>query len=814
MNQNTITVQLTVNDDGSVVMKQFGKNSEDALNKTTAAAPKATSALDSLKSSYIDCAAKAATAYMAISKAMEYMDLGAQSIQIASSFKIMSESAGANTEQMLSYMEKATQGTIADCDLMQKSVKMMTLGFDPAQIERFSKVVITASQIAGTSATEAYDRLADAISTRMPRALISMGAVTKDQMKVVNEAIAAGADSTELFELAMANLELKEKMLQGTQDEATLAMQRFQAQAKQTKDDIGVGLLVAAQKLYAAFQDIAGVSLLAAAGIFEVLRGQAILNAQGSDGKLSAYFSNLAAGYKEDAETAMDAALDLFDKASKNLAGAVDIEKKATQQEIADSQLKVDAKMKEMKAFADANEKEKNDIQLLTEIMKIAGASESEQLKANIAFREAANQKYYDDIKQKIIQNAAIETAAGMNQSVIDKNVADRIKELDDEILKKHTSIEQQKILLSMKTAQDDIKNLTSQLADYQKYYDSLKAMMDKNLADEKKHEADLKAIQQQRVDNQKLAAGLIAQMNGTAGNMTAQQTYESGRSSLNQQFMNITNTMTGQDQVKALEDYMKAVTALQQQFEKGVQGAKDIFGKPQDIISAAKVLEDATSDVNTAERTRESTLVSLAAAQQQQIDTDQLWGQMLQTSLTEAQTQMDKLKQTISDLSDQIKNMQKTVELTGIDKVSSVVTSIMDRIQQLHALAAQPITLNAVLGGSGGASFIPGLPTNPFSSAGNGNSYNTGSGDYADISEAEIASYAVGTNYVPRTGLYQLHQGEAVVSAAKNSKVGGIVINGGINLQIPVGSAPQRPEDWRSITRNYIVPELRKLSN
>ena len=38
MNANTITVQLTVNDDGSVVMKQFGKNYEDALNKTTAAA--------------------------------------------------------------------------------------------------------------------------------------------------------------------------------------------------------------------------------------------------------------------------------------------------------------------------------------------------------------------------------------------------------------------------------------------------------------------------------------------------------------------------------------------------------------------------------------------------------------------------------------------------------------------------------------------------------------------------------------------------------------------------------------------------------
>ena len=58
MNANTISVQLIVNDDGSVVMKQFGKNSEEALGKVSSAAPKATSALDSLKSSYFEMAAK------------------------------------------------------------------------------------------------------------------------------------------------------------------------------------------------------------------------------------------------------------------------------------------------------------------------------------------------------------------------------------------------------------------------------------------------------------------------------------------------------------------------------------------------------------------------------------------------------------------------------------------------------------------------------------------------------------------------------------------------------------------------------------
>jgi hypothetical protein len=281
---------------------------------------------------------------------------------------------------------------------------------------------------------------------------------------------------------------------------------------------------------------------------------------------------------------------------------------------------------------------------------------------------------------------------------------------------------------------------------------------------------------------------------------MTPQQTYESGRSDLNQQYMDITNTMTGQDQITALEKYKQAVAALQQQFAQGIHGAKDLFGgdSNQDIISATKIAEDAIADINQATQTEQTTIAALIDQKKQQIETDKLWGQVLQDSLTTAQNEMDKLKTTISDLSDQIKNMNKTVELTGIDKVSNVVDSIIARIQQLHTLAAQPI----ILGGGGGASVIPSLPTNPFSS-----------GDYSNISDAELASYAVGTDYVPRTGKYLLHQGEAVIPAAQNGK-SGATFNGDIVIQIPASAAPQSKEDWRAITRNYIVPELRKLSS
>jgi len=77
------------------------------------------------------------------------------------------------------------------------------------------------------------------------------------------------------------------------------------------------------------------------------------------------------------------------------------------------------------------------------------------------------------------------------------------------------------------------------------------------------------------------------------------------------------------------------------------------------------------------------------------------------------------------------------------------------------------------------------------------------------------VTAYQLGTEYVPRTGTYMLHRGEEVKSAPvaarerrnDNTKFGDIIIN------IPESAAPQRPEDWRYITREYIIPEMNKLN-
>lgn len=328
---------------------------------------KQTSFIDSLKANWVAASAAIVAAWMLVNKAVAYMDEGAKALQVESSFKLMAESAGINSEKLIESMEKATRGTIEGSDLMQKAIKLMLLGYDPSQIERFSNVVITASQFAGTTATDAYERLADAIGNRQPKAMIRMGAVTKEQMEVVNEAIKAGASSTALFELAMANLELKQKMLQGTQFESTIAMQRFHSQVKETGETIGKGLLVGVQALYGGFQWLASGSLNAAYGIAKLVEWSAALAGWTAE-KLG--FKEKAAGLKLFAESVNKLASDLkgasaeaMTKAMGNISGMAEVEAKATKQQLADSKARVDAQMKELAAFKDTQEAEKKALQ-------------------------------------------------------------------------------------------------------------------------------------------------------------------------------------------------------------------------------------------------------------------------------------------------------------------------------------------------------------------------------------------------------------------------------------------------------------------
>jgi hypothetical protein len=332
--------KATAND---IIRAEEAKNAKlKALN--TQQFGEQTSIIDKLKNNWLAGSAAIAAAAVVVHKAMAYIEEGARAMQVESAFKIMADSAGVNSERMIASMKAATRETIDDSQMMQKAIKLMTLGYNPEQIERFSQVVITASQIAGTTAAAAYDELADAIGNRAPKAMVRMGAITREQMGIVNAAIEAGAESIVLYELAMANLELKQKRLQGTQNEVQITFERLNARIGETTETIGKGLIIALDYAYRSFEYLAAgvMGLVSAYARYREL----VYMVMGDEQK--------ASDNRFVANVAWETRMDLLKRSTEAITDNAAAGKRATAEEISGAKAKVDAQVAALKATTDA----------------------------------------------------------------------------------------------------------------------------------------------------------------------------------------------------------------------------------------------------------------------------------------------------------------------------------------------------------------------------------------------------------------------------------------------------------------------------
>uniref|UniRef100_A0A831XDN0 Uncharacterized protein n=1 Tax=Geobacter metallireducens TaxID=28232 RepID=A0A831XDN0_GEOME len=128
-----------------------------------------------------------------------------------------------------------------------------------------------------------------------------------------------------------------------------------------------------------------------------------------------------------------------------------------------------------------------------------------------------------------------------------------------------------------------------------------------------------------------------------------------------------------------------------------------------------------------------------------------------LQQAMTAADGMISEYQQRLAELDARIAALTRTFSLSMKDEASPVIAqakSALDSIQD------KTVTITAVYRNV-----------------------------YAD-SPAALGSYAVGTSYVPRTGLYQLHQGEQVSTRteASRERSGGLslTLQGGINITLP----------------------------
>jgi hypothetical protein len=341
------------------------------------------SILTKLKDHWIAIAGSIMGAYMAFGKAKEYMQLGAVALQVEESFKIVSEAAGESSERIIDAMKKAAAETVDDSDIMQKAVKGMVQGLSGDQIIKIMETARVSARVAGEDVKTAYETITDAISTNMPRALRRYGLVTKEEIALVNKALAAGIEEVDLYGIAMANAAIQAAKMGPLHSNAAEQMQKTKAQMHELAETLGKVLIDALQKSFAALQWLASGALSAAFGIAKLLQLSAEFAAFGAE-KFG--FKETAAGMRKWAEEARKTAEDLAgasgelaNKAAQNMVGFSGAISEINKKEIEAAQKTKEKWTEETKAAIEAIEIRKKQKELEQKLIEeIANLRENE----------------------------------------------------------------------------------------------------------------------------------------------------------------------------------------------------------------------------------------------------------------------------------------------------------------------------------------------------------------------------------------------------------------------------------------------------
>lgn len=320
----------------------------------------------------------------------------------------------------------------------------------------------------------------------------------------------------------------------------------------------------------------------------------------------------------------------------------------------------------------------------------------------------------------------------------------------------------------------EDKKILGKRLKEFEKFYNDINQQMERHYQKEKQNLLDLNSLYKQQMDLRRSTEEMLIGL-GKEKTRTAEEEFNLSRAEIDKQYQAALK-LGGQDQIDALEQYKQAVSSLAQEFKEG-------FG----YTEGSEIAEQAISDIERAYELQKQVMTDLTTASEEQIETNRIWGEELELEMIRAEEGVSLLKDTIAELDDQIQLMDQVLTIEAEDRASSVVNNIEREIDRLHDKTITITTVHREIYSGSGADNAP-----------------------------VLGSFAIGTDWVPKTGLYRLHEGEKVVPAAENKGGGGAkAINfGDIIINNQGGGDPSRDVDYRRLVRDDLMPEIMEQLN
>jgi hypothetical protein len=157
-----------------------------------------------LKAHWLAYSAAVAGAMITINKAWDLMKLAANVEQINTSYEEVTNSMKINGQVLLENLKRVTAGTIDESALMQKAVKGLAQELTGDQLIRIGEMARLAARKQGEDVQVMFDQITDAIANQQGRTLKQLGLLSKEGMRLVEQATAVGITSINTYALASA----------------------------------------------------------------------------------------------------------------------------------------------------------------------------------------------------------------------------------------------------------------------------------------------------------------------------------------------------------------------------------------------------------------------------------------------------------------------------------------------------------------------------------------------------------------------------------------------------------------------------------
>lgn len=689
-----------------------------------------TSMLDKFKAHWLGTVAAIGAAWVTVTQGWALAMQAAEGIQQRQSFANMAASHGQSANRIIEDLRRVSGETINTKTMIEKAGTAMTLGIPADKLSGLMEVARATSRITGQSVTEAFSDISLAVARGSRMILDNLGIIVNEEAAYKTLAAQLGKTTDQLTDT----------------EKKTAFMNATLAAGQDIIKRVGAEGLTMAEKMQAAearmqnFKEVVGIGVLA---VINLLNGAFNMTAAGALALSGGIFKIIQGvswligaeqtfqEYRLAADAAFAASKDLAGTGMGALGDAVDLVSG-----------RLDPLNTKMVAFKDQARQSAENTQKLAESKKqaatdIAGyAKEIDRLGA-LQLKAAAS-GYSDDLKRQadyLKENGRLarDLSAPLERylSIIDQVYGRQVeaqREIGQALFRigaEQKAIAQQNITI----ATTEKAAADARLQAWSQYLGNLRAMHASAMADMKKAQDDLFSIRMNTGD-------LVAQVQQKL--MSPMEQYYAQVQRLEEK-QRIAQGLGGDEKIQMLQSIQQAWANLTGEIKEG----------DQVLLSQADASAGALLKIQAIGKQLEAEKAAQLGQAEESVTS-------LERAMQAATGMVSDYQQRIMELDNTIAALTRTFSLTMKDEASPVIAQVKSA---LDGIRDKTITITAVY-----------RPV------------------YADNSAA-LGSYAVGTSYVPRTGLYQLHQGEKVVTRGESSRAEApvsVTLEGGIQVVLP----------------------------